>query len=32
MVKIIAEPLSQHDEKRVVPTTLSGIRVGERKT
>jgi hypothetical protein len=23
--------LSQHDEKHVVPTPLSGIRVGERK-
>jgi hypothetical protein len=27
--KIIAESLSQHDEKHVVPTPLSGIRVGE---
>jgi hypothetical protein len=26
--KIIAESLSQHDEKHVVPTPLSGIRVG----
>jgi hypothetical protein len=30
-VKIIAESLSQHDEKHVVPTPLSGIRVGGRK-
>jgi hypothetical protein len=29
-VKIIAESLSQHDEKHVVPTPLSGIRVGRR--
>jgi hypothetical protein len=29
VVKIIAEALSQHDEKHVVPTTLSGIRVGK---
>jgi hypothetical protein len=28
VVKIIAESLSQHDEKHVVPTPLSGIRVG----
>jgi hypothetical protein len=28
VVKIIAEPLSQHDEEHVVPTPLSGIRVG----
>jgi hypothetical protein len=28
--KIIAESLSQHDEKHVVPTPLSGIRVGGR--
>jgi hypothetical protein len=28
--KIIAESLSQHDEKHVVPTPLSGIRVGRR--
>jgi hypothetical protein len=28
VVKIIAESLSQHDEKHVVPTALSGIRVG----
>jgi hypothetical protein len=27
IVKIIAESLSQHDEKHVVPTSLSGIRV-----
>jgi hypothetical protein len=26
-----AEPLSQHDEKHVVPTPLSGIRVGKRR-
>jgi hypothetical protein len=31
IVKIIAESLSQHDEKHVVPTPLSGIRVGERE-
>jgi hypothetical protein len=30
VVKIIAESLSQHDEKHV-PTPLSGIRVGKRK-
>jgi hypothetical protein len=30
VVKIIAESLSQHDEKYVVPTQLSGIRVGGR--
>jgi hypothetical protein len=30
VVKIIAEYLSQHDEKHVVPTPLSGIRVGGR--
>jgi hypothetical protein len=29
VVKIIAE--SQHDKKRVVPTLLSGIRVGKRR-
>jgi hypothetical protein len=28
--KIKAESLSQHDEKHVVPTPLSGIRVGGR--
>jgi hypothetical protein len=31
VVKIIAKSLSQHDEKHVVPTPLSGIRVGGRK-
>jgi hypothetical protein len=31
VVKIIAESLSQHDEKHVVTTPLSGIRVGDRK-
>jgi hypothetical protein len=31
VVKINAESLSQHDEKYGVPTTLSGIRVGERR-
>jgi hypothetical protein len=31
VVKIIAESLSQHDEKHVVPTPLSGIRVGGRR-
>jgi hypothetical protein len=30
VVKIFAESLSQHDEKHVVPTPLSGIRVGRR--
>jgi hypothetical protein len=30
VVKINAESLSQHDEKHVVPTLLSGIRVGGR--
>jgi hypothetical protein len=30
VVKIIAKSLSQHDEKHVVPTPLSGIRVGGR--
>jgi hypothetical protein len=29
-IKIITESLSQHDEKHVVPTPLSGIRVGKR--
>jgi hypothetical protein len=29
--KIIAESLSQHDEKHVVPTPLSEIRVGRRR-
>jgi hypothetical protein len=31
VVTIIAESLSQHDEEHVVPTPLSGIRVGKRK-
>jgi hypothetical protein len=31
ILKIIAESLSQHDEKHVVPTSLSGIRVGRRR-
>jgi hypothetical protein len=31
VVKIVAESLSEHDEKHVVPTPLSGIRVGKRK-
>jgi hypothetical protein len=31
VVKIIAESLSQHDEKHVVLTPLSGIRVGGRR-
>jgi hypothetical protein len=31
VVKIIAESLLQHDEKHVVPTPLSGIRVGGRR-
>jgi hypothetical protein len=30
-VKINAESLSQHDEKHVVPTPLSGLRVGRRR-
>jgi hypothetical protein len=30
VVKIIAETLSQHDEKHVVPTPLTEIRVGKR--
>jgi hypothetical protein len=30
-LKIIAKSLSQHDEKHVVPTPLSGIRVGKRR-
>jgi hypothetical protein len=30
LVKIIAESLSQHDEKHVILTPLSGIRVGKR--
>jgi hypothetical protein len=30
VVKIIADSLSQHDEKHVVPTPLNGIRVGGR--
>jgi hypothetical protein len=30
VVKIIAESLSQHDEKHAVPTPLSGVRVGGR--
>jgi hypothetical protein len=32
VVKIIAKSLSQHDKKFVVPTSLSGIRVGKRKS
>jgi hypothetical protein len=32
VVKIIAESLSQHDEKHVVPNPLSRIRVGRRRT
>jgi hypothetical protein len=31
VVKIIAESLSQHDEKHVMLTPLSGIRVGKRR-
>jgi hypothetical protein len=31
VVKIIAESLSQHDEKHVVTTPRSGIRVGGRE-
>jgi hypothetical protein len=32
VVKIIAESLSQHDEKHVASTPLSGIRVGGGRT
>jgi hypothetical protein len=32
VVKIIAESLSQHDEKHVILTPLSEIRVGKRRT
>jgi hypothetical protein len=28
---LIAESLSQHDEKHVEPTPLNGIRVGRRR-
>jgi hypothetical protein len=28
---MIAESISQHDEKHVVPTPLSGIRLGKRR-
>jgi hypothetical protein len=31
VVKVIAESLSQHYAKHVVPTPLSGIRVGRRR-
>jgi hypothetical protein len=31
-VEIIVESFSQHDEKHVVLTTLSGIRIGKRHT
>jgi hypothetical protein len=31
VVKIIAQSLSQHDENPVVPTPLSGIRIGRRR-
>jgi hypothetical protein len=31
VVKIIAESLSQHGEKHVVPTPLGGIKVGKEK-
>jgi hypothetical protein len=31
VVKTIAESLSPHEEKPVVPTPLSGIRVGRRR-
>jgi hypothetical protein len=30
VIKIIAESVSQYDEKHVVPTPLSGIRVRKR--
>jgi hypothetical protein len=32
VVNITAESLSQHDEKHVVSTPLSGIRVGKRRS
>jgi hypothetical protein len=31
VVKLIAESLSLHGEKHVVPTPLGGMRVGKRK-
>jgi hypothetical protein len=31
VVNIVAESLSQHEEKHVVTTLLSGVRVGKRK-
>jgi hypothetical protein len=31
MIHMLAESLSQHDEKHVVPTPLSGIRVGGKR-
>jgi hypothetical protein len=31
VVKIIAESLSQYDEKYVIPIPFSGIRVGRRR-
>jgi hypothetical protein len=31
VVKMIAESLSQHDKKHVVPTPRSGIRVRKRE-
>jgi hypothetical protein len=32
VIKTIAESLSQHDEKHVVPTLLSGLRIREIKS
>jgi hypothetical protein len=31
VVKTIAESLSHHDENHVIPTPLSGIRVGKKR-
>jgi hypothetical protein len=31
VVKIIDESLSRHDEKHVLPTSLSGIRIGRKR-
>jgi hypothetical protein len=32
VVNIVAESLSQRDEKHVVPTPLNGLRVGKKNT
>jgi hypothetical protein len=32
VVKTIFESLSQNDEKHVVPTPLSGIRIGKKRS